>query len=73
MKLVRSDDTVTLLKNASQNKGGTKITTSMMVPESYKKLVEHMANELGMSQGLIWRMIVDEWIEDKLQSETVVE
>jgi hypothetical protein len=70
MNIVRSRDAFELLQEALSNvaSGDEKlVNASFMISPAQKRVIELLARENRLSQGVVLRVIMDEWMEKKLQ------
>ena len=70
MNIVRSDQSRGLMHEAltSNGDGGTNLeNVSFMLAPSQRDVVKQLARENRLSQGVILRIILDEWMQNKLE------
>lgn len=69
MSIVRSADSLAIIKRAYEGNGDLKLT-SLHVRGGQKELLEELARRSGESQASVLRAIIDEWCEIKLAEGT---
>ena len=65
MSIVRSPNSLTIIRNAYEGDGDLKLT-SLHVRAGQKIMLEELARLSGESQASVLRAILDEWCEQKL-------
>lgn len=65
MSIVRSADSLNLIRAAYEGNGELKLT-SLHIRAGQKTMLEELARKSGESQAAVIRAILDEWCEHKL-------
>ncbi len=67
MDIVRSEQSVGLLRDALDRLGkGNMVNVSFMITPDQKAVIKKLSQDNRMSQGVVLRHILDEWMEFKL-------
>ncbi len=67
MNIIRSQQTLGLIQQSLKSNGdGNLQNVSFMLSPSQRGVIKQLARENRMSQGVILRIIVDEWMQSKL-------
>ena len=67
MDLIRSEQSRSLLKEALTGMGDDNLVNiSFMISPEQKAVIQQLSRENRLSQGVILRFILDEWMEGKL-------
>jgi hypothetical protein len=69
MNIIRTADSLELIKEALIGNGDDSnlVNASFMIAPKQKAVIEQLSRENRFSQGIILRIIIDEWMEQKVR------